>query len=166
MFISLVTLIFFIYQTNIMRQQTYLSILPYLAISTSNNQADHTFSIAIQNQGVGPAIIESAIIRYQGKKYDLADYDDYLFQLLTRIDSSLLRIGQADQATLNRGLAIPANTQYKLVRVGPSQEEYERFTQKMLELSEAGLDYEIIYRSIQGQRWVLRDDSDGPEPLN
>ena len=37
------TLIIFIYQTNLIRKQNYLSILPYLSISTSDNSGQLIF---------------------------------------------------------------------------------------------------------------------------
>jgi len=73
MSISFLTLIIFIYQTNLMSKQNFLSILPYLQISTSDNKAENTFSLDIKNHGVGPAIIESVIIYYKGEKHDLRD---------------------------------------------------------------------------------------------
>ena len=57
MSISFITLIIFIYQTNLMSKQNYLSILPYLQLSTSNDIEKNTYTLSIQNYGVGHAII-------------------------------------------------------------------------------------------------------------
>ncbi|MGB5387768.1 MAG: hypothetical protein WBN20_13370, partial [Eudoraea sp.] len=44
MSISVLTLIIFIYQTNLMSKQNYLSILPYVQISISNDTAKNTYT--------------------------------------------------------------------------------------------------------------------------
>ena len=74
MSISFITLIIFIYQTNLMNKQNYLSILPYLQVSTSNNSEGNSYLLSIQNYGVGPAIIESVKMQYQGQEYDLRGF--------------------------------------------------------------------------------------------
>ena len=56
--ISFITLIIFIYQTNIMSRQNYISIMPYLDLSTTNDVSDYHFELNLKNHGVGPAIIE------------------------------------------------------------------------------------------------------------
>ncbi|MBT8223808.1 MAG: hypothetical protein KJN96_11640, partial [Eudoraea sp.] len=43
MSISFITLVIFIYQTNLMSKQNYLSILPYLQLSTSNDSENNSF---------------------------------------------------------------------------------------------------------------------------
>ena len=82
MSISFLTLIIFIYQTNLMSKQNYLSILPYLGISTSNNPANSNYTISLDNFGVGPAIIESVHLTYLGTTEDLADYNNHLLTYL------------------------------------------------------------------------------------
>ncbi len=82
MTISFFTLIIFIYQTNLMSRQNYLAILPYLSISTSNNPVDNTFSLSIDNFGVGPAIIESITAKHKGESFDLADFNDEVLTFL------------------------------------------------------------------------------------
>ena len=47
MSISFITLIIFIYQTNLMSKQNYLSILPYLQLSTSNDSEGNKYSLSI-----------------------------------------------------------------------------------------------------------------------
>ena len=73
MLISLLTLCIFIYQTNIIRTQSRLSVTPRLAFTTSLDHSDSTyyFSISLVNKGLGPGIVESVEITHEGKNYPL-----------------------------------------------------------------------------------------------
>ena len=165
MSISFITLVIFIYQTNLMSKQNYLSILPYLQASTSNNSEGSSYSFSIQNNGVGPAIIESVRLQYQGKEYDLKDYDDYLYKFLVSLSPELDSITNADTSTLNSGLAIPANTNYPVLRI-TTPKDYQLFLKEFNRLLTNGLGYEIRYKSIQDEHWLIHIDSEGPEKLD
>ena len=115
MSISFITLIIFIYQTNLMSKQNYLSILPYLSISTSDNSANNTFAITLDNYGVGPAIIESTTLRYQGKTEDLSDYNNEFLKYLRAKAPALDSIKGISFSTIDKGIAIPANTKYNIL---------------------------------------------------
>ena len=67
MSISFITLIIFIYQTNLMNRQNHISILPYLDMATTENKEENRFELNLRNHGVGPAIIERVTVRYKGK---------------------------------------------------------------------------------------------------
>ncbi|MEN8788392.1 MAG: hypothetical protein ABF293_12775 [Flavobacteriaceae bacterium] len=166
MSISFITLIIFIYQTNLMSKQNALSILPYLQMATSDNPAANAFSLSLKNHGVGPAIIESVNLEYKGKKYDLKDYNDYLFNVLITISPELDSIKSLDTSTLDRGIAIPANSNYLVFSVFDSKEDYDLLTRELNTFIREGLRFEIIYKSIQDERWVIHDDSEGPIKLD
>ncbi|MEP2935037.1 MAG: hypothetical protein ABJM06_04930 [Gilvibacter sp.] len=166
MSISFITLIIFIYQTNLMSKQNYLSILPYLAINSHNNSEQNTFSISLSNHGVGPAVIESVTLHLKGKTYDLADYGDELYTFMKSKEPALDSIQNLSYSTLDRGMALPVGEQYFIVTVSQSKEEYDLFTQSLGALLEQGLTFEIIYRSIQNERWKITNDSQGPIKLD
>lgn len=166
MSISFITLAIFIYQTNLMRQQNYISIMPYLDISTTSNTAGHVFELNIKNHGVGPAIIESVTLVYKGKRHGLADYDNRLFTFLASLNSALDSLKYVSSSTLDKGMAIPANSVYNVFAVSGSPEDFHLMTESLDKLIEDGLDYEIIYKSIQGERWRLYHNSEGPERLD
>lgn len=166
MSISFITLVIFVYQTNLMSKQNYLSILPYLQVATSNNPATNTYSLSLKNHGVGPAIIESVILDYKGKRYDLKDYDDYLFNVLETIVPELDSIKPLDTSTLDKGIAIPANSNYVVFSVYDSEEDYNLLIQKLDSIENGGLRFEVVYKSIQNERWMIHDDSDGPVKLD
>lgn len=166
MSISILTLIIFIYQTNLMSKQNYLSILPYVQISTSNDKANKTFSLDIKNHGVGPAIIESVIIYYQGEKHDLRDYDNYLYNYLKSEMPVLDSVNFFSASSLDRGIAIPANSNYNVFKIFESEKDYELLTSSLENLLKKGLYYEITYRSIQDERWLIHSNSEGPQKLD
>lgn len=166
MSISILTLIIFIYQTNLMSKQNYLSILPYVQISTSNDKANNTFSLDIKNHGVGPAIIESVIIYYKDEKHDLRDYDNNLYNYLKSEMKVLDSVNFFSTSTLDRGIAIPANSNYNVFKVFESEKDYDLLTSSLENLIKQGLNYEITYRSIQDERWIIHSNSEGPLKLD
>ena len=163
--ISFLTLIIFIYQTNLLSKQNSLSILPYLAISISENKGENKFVVSFQNHGVGPAIIESVTLKYKGETYDLADYENEMFTFFVAIEPALDSITNVSISTLDKGLAIPATTEYNVLTVR-SEKDYELMVQTLRRLLSEGFDYEIIYRSIQNERWLIHVHSEGPESLD
>lgn len=166
MSISFITLIIFIYQTNLMSKQNYLSILPYLGISTSNNPANTNYTISLDNFGVGPAIIESVSLTYMGITEDLVDYDNHLLRYLQAKVPALDSLKAVSYSTLDKGLAIPAGTNYNIVSIHNSEEDYNLFITQLEAISEKGFTYEITYKSIQDERWVINDTAQGPEKLD
>jgi len=166
MSISFITLIIFIHQTNLMSRQNYLSILPYLSLSTSNSPVDNTFSLSIENFGVGPAIIESVTLKYKGKSYDLADFDNEVLTFLKAQAPALDSIKIISYSTLDKGLAIPVNQSYNVFEVKESKNDYILIRNNLNRLLEEGLYFEIVYKSIQNERWLIANDTEGPTKLD
>ena len=148
-----------------MSKQNYLSILPYVQISTSDDKAQNTFSLDIKNHGVGPAIIESVIIYYKGEKHDLKEYNNYLYDYLKTEMPILDSVNFFSYSTLDKGIAIPANSNYNVLKV-ESERDYDLLTKSIAELLSEGLRFEIIYRSIQDERWIIHSNSEGPQKLD
>ena len=166
MIISFSTLLIFIYQTNLLRRQNYLSIMPYLSVSVTRDAAGHFFEVELENLGVGPAIIESVAMRYRGKLHPLTDYNGDLHRFLVAQAPELDSIQFYSSTIIGKGTAIPANAGFQMISVGGPVEEYQLITRTLQRLLQEGLDYEITYRSIQGERWRIRQDSQGPERLD
>lgn len=164
--ISFITLIIFVYQTNLMSRQNYLSIMPYLALTTTHDKANHTFELNMKNHGVGPAIIASAALLYEGEKYDLVDYDNQIYKCLQSIAPVLDSIEVISFASVYRGMAIPANSEYNILAVKNAPEDYQLMTTTLSQLMDNGLDFEIVYKSIQDEQWKIRGNSEGPKKLN
>ncbi|MFD2588958.1 hypothetical protein ACFSQJ_18680 [Croceitalea marina] len=81
MVISLLTLIIFIYQTNIMREQSKLSVKPRLDFTLNSSIQDTTLILqeVVQNKGLGPAIIDSIYFKYKEDSYEV-DTEKFLKQ--------------------------------------------------------------------------------------
>jgi hypothetical protein len=79
MMVSVITLIIFIYQTNIMRNQSRLEVKPRLVFNTSvqSNDSLVTFTFLLRNKGLGPAMIKEAKIIHDSQIYPL-DYDFFI----------------------------------------------------------------------------------------
>lgn len=166
MTMSFFTLIIFIYQTNLMSRQNYLSILPYLSISVSDNAGDNTFGFSIENFGVGPGIIESVMVKHKGESFDLADFNDEVLIFLKNRVPELDSLKVISSSTLDKGKAIPVNSKYNIMEVKNSQEDYELLRNSLYKLLEEGLYFEIIYRSMQNERWMITNNTKGPKKLD
>lgn len=166
MSISFITLIIFIYQTNLISKQNYISILPYLSISATDNSADDTFEINLENHGVGPAIVESVTMTHKGKRYDLANYNNEMYKFLVSQAPELDSIINRSSSTLDNGMAIPVNATLNVFKVFNSPADYRLITSSWNRLLEEGLDYEIVYRSILDEHWMIHKGSQGPRKLD
>ncbi|MCW5515512.1 hypothetical protein [Muriicola sp. Z0-33] len=166
MSMSFITLLIFMYQTDLMKKQNYLSILPYLVVGDSHNRANLSYELDIYNHGVGPAIIESVTIIHQNKRYDLREHDNRVYSLLRTLAPRLDSVINYSTSTLERGLAIPANAEYNIFAVNNSTEDYLLMTSELERLLAEGLNFEIVYKSMQNEHWMISIDSEGPVKLD
>ncbi len=166
MTISFITLIIFIYQTNLISRQNYLSILPYLSLSTSDSPVDSRFSLSLDNYGVGPAIIESISIKHKGEEFDLANFNNEVLTFLKSKAPELDSLKIFSFSTLEKGLAIPANESYNVFEVKNSKEDYLLLRSNLNNLLADGLYFEIVYKSIQNEYWMISNDTQGPKKLD
>lgn len=164
MSISFITLIIFIYQTNLMSKQNYLSILPYLQTSTSFDGEHMRFSLSVLNHGVGPAIIESVKSEFEGKEYDIQDFNSHFWDYLVFRDSILGDLKDVSTSTLDPGDAIPADTKYPIFIVRYVEEDRPKI-QRLIKMLET-LPYEIKYKSIQNERWLINEKGNEPIKLD
>ena len=76
MIVGLGSLFIIVYQTALLREQQAASALPYLMIGIQAN-AERSYIFA-RNTGVGPALIEDVVVRYQGREIRQDPYDFFL----------------------------------------------------------------------------------------
>lgn len=163
MLISLLTLIIFIYQTDIMRKQSKLSVKPRLDFSTiqSGNDSIVVFKQVVMNKGLGPAIIDSIYYIYKDTHYSLD-----IQSLVQKELPNLLEYGELSQhATMGRGSTLSEG------------EEQSLFTYKMpvrnlqnvldyLDITiedDAPFPVEVIYTSIyEDEHWIVNSNQDEP----
>ncbi len=123
--ISLLTLGIFAYQTILIKNQSHLSALPYLAIETSTDEVDSNgfiHKVSLENYGVGPAIIERITIFHNGKTYD-TDFITFLEEYLKKKDS----INIIQKLGIYSGLAIPANSSRSMYKIGRRPSLLEKY---------------------------------------
>lgn len=149
--ISIGTLIVLIYQTNLMSQQQRLSVLPYV---TMGNMGAYTpnFRYMVFNNGIGPAFVEKIEVKYKGNTYP---FDLYVF--LAQHTEDFSQINNLFYSNLAAGALIPAQTSVEHLLIEDSTEDSEKLHGLLNRLFEEGLSFEITYRSIYGERWIIKN---------
>ncbi|MEL6561069.1 MAG: hypothetical protein AAFQ94_22950 [Bacteroidota bacterium] len=165
MLVGLLTLIIFIYQTSIIRKQSRLSVTPRLVFNSIEIQRDSvvSYSMELINKGLGPGIIESINIIYEGKSYDLnfgefleAEFPDWKKYGLLSQNTSL-----GKGATLSTDEKVLLFTfEMALKDIGQTQ-EYFKFQD-----GEIPIKLETVYSSIYEESWKTNNKDDNhPEKL-
>lgn len=166
MFISLLTLIVFIYQTNLIRQQQFMSVYPHLMMGNfgSNSVA---YQYVLSNEGIGPAIITNISIK--DKDHIYSDLTTYVNSQLTESDSVWYY-----NTDLNVGQLIPAGTQITLFGLQNVEQTNKlnlpantiKAAIKMREvLNKEDLLISIEYKSIYEEKWSINNLETSPQKL-
>jgi len=160
-FISIATLYITINQYNATIEQQRLSVLPYL---TGINFASGTpdFAYVIENNGIGPAFIESVKVTYQGKTYEGDLYEFMVSNFRSEVDSLPATI----HSNIFKGMMIPAGAKILHLQVNGSQKDTDRLMKLLRKLNEERMDFEIIYSSIYKERWRLNLNEEVPQKLD
>lgn len=164
--VSLLTLVVFIYQTNLIRKQQYMSVYPFLSLG---NQYGGTlkYRYVLKNEGIGPALIEEVkITSPDGKIFrDLVDYVD---------DQTI----NADSiwyvhSNLTSGRLVPAGAEVALIQLVdkdllvemgiddiedlPPVNEWEESKALYDILNADDLHIEITYSSVYDESWTVKN---------
>lgn len=162
--ISLISLAVAIHHGRVQQRLVAANSWPFLTALTSNDFGDghQTFSLAIMNSGVGPAVLQKLVVRYRGEPVG------GWLELLQRC------CGVARDITLDELQAIgfesggrPKNVirpsepavLLRLARLPDRPQIWERFTAARLDLS-----FEACYCSIIGECWESDLQSLDPQP--
>lgn len=160
-FISLMTLIIFIYQTRIIREQSRLSVTPRISFKTELMFQDSiaSFSTIVENKGIGPGIIESIRIIYEGKVHQL-NFRTFFDEAYPKLKS----LGKLRHtSSLSEGSALAANESKVLFA-------YEYDVEKIPEImgylnvqedDNLPFEIEIEYSSIYKEKWKVSTDDEG-----
>jgi hypothetical protein len=174
MFIGLATLFIVVYQTQLQRAAQTASVLPYLMIALQAN-SESTY-ITLRNTGVGPALIESVAIRYQGREYEKDPHDFYLevrpeaaqesLSVDKLLTGRLVSAGEAIRAFGAEGESAPAMVpkMLSLFDIG----EVPQSWYDAVGVPKSGSDkavIEITYKSVFGDRWRVSSDRLVPDEL-
>lgn len=172
--IGLGSLFVIVYQTALLREQQAASALPYLMIGLQvNNERSYVF---VRNTGVGPALIEDVLLRYQGGEIRKDPYD---FFLEVRPESA-----RNDGLSVDRlvpGRLVPAGEWINMLGAEGNGQAMGGTLMGLFDIGEvpqawydargirkSGPDkaiIEVTYRSVYGDRWRVTSDSVVPREL-
>lgn len=156
-FISLMTLIVLVYQTNMIRQQQENSVFPYLMVGNEGyGLAD--YKLVMTNSGIGPAIIESVEINYADSTYQM-DLPSFMYGYIEGMDT----LNNVLHSNFFAGMLIPAEEKIPIFQVENDQKEAVALIKIMQNVE---FQMTIIYKSIYGQRWELSSDEGLPKLLD
>lgn len=135
--VSIMTMFVYVYQAKIMREQQHSSVWPYVEwdMEISNEE----FEVTVINKGVGPAIIRSTSLKFDGQPVAPLEYlrkvvgnMDSMYSYHATIDQRVLAAGE--KMTMVRGAG---NFQGRI-----SSNVYDRTS------------YEICFCNIYGECWT------------
>lgn len=161
MLISLLTLIIFIYQTNLLREQSRLSVVPRLAFHSSLDTPDSIsyFSFHLVNKGLGPAIVESIYIIHDEKKlkFDFRKYIENHYPQLEDFGAIVQNMG------IITGDAISEKEGIKFLTYAFKYQKTKAIMEYLQLDEEENMPFEIevIYSSIYGEQWKVRSNQKG-----
>lgn len=168
--ISLSTLIVFMFQTNLIRKQQYMSVYPHLEFGNfASGSLKYKFQLS--NVGIGPAFIQKVEVK-NGESEVFEDVIDYVNDALYESDSIIYvhaslyqgRVIKQDEdipliQLLDQGLLtelgygaveIPTNT------VAGSNKLHDILNHDSLEIK-------VTYASVYGETWTVSNQTLSPE---
>ncbi len=174
MAIGLGSLFIIVYQTVLLREQQTASALPYLMIGLqATSERSYVFA---RNTGVGPALIEDVVLRYQGRELRQDPYDFFL-----EVRPESVRDDGLSVDRLVPGRLVPAG---EWINMLGSEGDGQRMAGTLLgvfdigEVPQSWYDargvprsgpnkaiIEVTYRSVYGERWRVTSDTAVPKPL-
>ena len=155
------------YQTYVINEQFSATVWPYLSFDTTNDSAASSFALAVQNYGLGPAIVRSAVVSVDGKQMGPGTTGNSIETAIhTSIEEAITAenrrrqhgLMHATTSSLTAGDVIPAGSSKILMGVkGPD-------IYRNVQAVRPHLDVEICYCSVLGRCWVRRLQDRVPEP--
>lgn len=148
--ISVCALVVSFYEVRIMRTQQKASVWPYVMLSQNYNSKG--FSIKSMNKGIGPAKIESLVLKVDGEPLD--SLDQFLNKILGpehKIDYNSYGVNGINKLVLEAGYDKP------LLSLQWSPDTYKLIDELYR------VDIDIIYSSILGDCWWMTFEQP-PEP--
>lgn len=140
-----------IYQTRVIGDQFSATIWPYLSLSTTYNLRGVT--ISVENDGVGPALVQSARLTLDGTFQP--SWNAYLKKLARDSKIAFSRRGgaQITMASIGRSSTLPAGQSQTLLKLTlPAGVQIAKLVSHTTTI-------EICYCSLNGSCWTLHDVS-------
>jgi hypothetical protein len=161
--ISTVAAVATVYQTHVIAQQFSATVWPY--VSFDENNSPWSVELDLRNDGLGPAIVRSVSVTFDGKPQ--ASIEAMLAAFAKRepqaqaAATAAIRAGaklKITTSTPTSGLVIPANSQHVVVRLeGPVLVRYFMPAVKRVGIS-------LCYCSLTGTCWKQSFQSRASEP--
>lgn len=136
------------YEIKLIREQQYVSVLPYLSISQSNPSIGN-FRIYVVNDGIGPAFIEEVRFLRNGEVYrgdGFHAYKDYYREKAS--DDEIYSSG------FKSGNMLPPGSSSNIIGTSSDEETVDRIKDFFLDRD---MTIEIIYSSVYGEKWKLNN---------
>lgn len=149
------------YQTYVIRQQYSATVWPYLNFITSTS-TNKSLSLSVNNAGIGPALVRTALITRDGKPIVLSTNPETSPALLVAIaperaaanaDERKAREHGSESLTVSsivRGDVIPAGQTLQLLRIEGT------FLMRHVFADYRHIDLQICYCSLLGNCWTKR----------
>ena len=143
------------WQSRVVAEQLSSQVWPYVSISTTYEP--ESYSIQIDNDGLGPAIIRSAVLTVDGKPY--ADPARALRAVLSQ-GMGPGRSLSAHISGLSPGSVIRASGSVTLIRLSAP------WISRELAANAPRIDFRVCYCSLLGKCWLTRArQTSDPQPL-
>lgn len=155
--ISIGTLLVFLYQTNLVRKQQYMSVLPYLEFQNHAVLSDH-YKLVLKNKGIGPALITSRNILIRGKELDM-DIGTYLTNNMVVEDSADFVISNIRKGNL---ISEKEGIDLIVLQSSTSRPGLEKLHGLIYNDS---LEFVVEYESVYGERWQVSSKDPTPHRL-
>lgn len=162
LFVSLGALLVSVYEANIlsaqqsiMQSQQKSSVLPYLVenVNMSINGEEGTYSYTLENKGIGPAKITSAVLSFNEK--EIEDYFAFLEELKIIFPSGI-----------DFGLSYHPPKDYFLSpkeKIKIIEFQFPEFSKDISILQKLKFNFEICYCSIYEDCWSIGKDKKSPK---
>ncbi len=165
-FISLLTLIIFLYQTRVISKQARLSVTPRISFTSGVANSDSTvvFSIGIKNNGLGPAIIDSTAIFAKNKYYPL-NFKSFTEKNYPQADSL---VNHTSSFFLTKGATLLPNNELTLTEAAVPKQNLLSFYQAYgLKEGDTNFPFDVIifYSSIYEEKWKVSFNAIGQHPI-
>lgn len=142
--LSLGALVIAIFQTKIAREQQQMSVWPHLQVAYA--QDNDVFTWSVTNNGVGPAIIKSVALTYQGKAYKT--HYDLLFEQIERFKAN--QTTHMDISDMLPGYVIKTDGEITLGQIKNSVPVANAMRQIIVDSS---FHFRVIYSDVYGNCW-------------
>lgn len=156
--ISAITSAALVYQTHVISQQFSATVWPYVSFDVTEQAS--SLSVAMRNDGVGPALLRTVDITLDGKRVpSLNAIVDPIVAKATA--ESKIHDTRAMVSSIQSGEVLPANQRVMLVQVGGAE------ATRLLLAMAPHVNLSVCYCSLLGRCWIAQfnDRSNQPQDV-